>query len=155
VVGEGDGLEAQMLGLDHEFLAVRGAAQEGEIAGDLEFGVLHGAHANRPWMNQAGRAVLAVEALAEQPVAPAGGILDHIVVAGPGGRAAPPFRCDALRPLGARHVPRHPAPGKAHRRPVGHRGHGLDRLGPVEEDDRAGSAPGFGPTPIPSPNCSP
>src|SRR5689334_25317497 len=83
--------------------------------------------------------VAAVQALAEQPEAAPGLVLDAEIVAGAlAPILAPPFPGDALRPLGAGHLEPHAPPAEAPRRAIRHLGQRLDRLGRVVE--RAGTA---------------
>ena len=63
-VGDADGGKPEFIGARHHFLRMRGAAQEGKIGGDGQFGVgvhriahANSLHANNPCTNQRAVAV--------------------------------------------------------------------------------------------------
>src|SRR6185312_9551312 len=76
-----------------------------------------------------GGASLAVEAGAVEPKASTARVLDHVVVARPLGRAAPPLGRDALRALRLGHLMQHAAPAEMPGRAVRHDRQDLSRLG--------------------------
>src|SRR5262249_46065254 len=87
----------------------------------------------------------AEETGSEEPEAAAALVLDAVIgpdvvgIAEMGGgiRGAPPFRGDALRPVGAAHAMEEPAPAEENGRIVRHRRRRLDRLGRDEKANRA------------------
>ena len=118
-VGERQGAVAQGMRPLHQFLRLGGAAQEREVAGDLEFrvaarpgsrasphaaagearrGVAPGrAHAKNPCRNQRGGTAGVAGSLAEDPVAPPFLVFGQVVVAGRG-VLQPPFALQSLGP---------------------------------------------------------
>ena len=148
VVGDADGGNAELAGLMHIGARIRAAAQEREIGGDADLGIIgDGAvHANSPCTNQSDRRGLAflvrrfalIEPVAKDPEAQARLVLDAEII--PRRAVAvllPPFHGDAFGPLHPHHRMRDAAPGELMRRAVGHGGERhLDRLRPVEQPQR-------------------
>src|ERR1044071_3617064 len=79
-----------------------------------------------------------VEAGTVEPEAAAFGILDAVIVSDLRILFAgyPPFRRDALGPFGGVHLVQHMAPAELHRRIIGNRRNGIDRLGMRQQADR-------------------
>lgn len=77
-----------------------------------------------------------VEAIAIKPEAAAILIFDAIIIACRRAfRRAPPFRCNALWPIGAYHRMQHAPPSKADRRPIWHFCENLDPFGRFDQAD--------------------
>ena len=139
-VGDRDRLVAERRRGRHQLVRMRGAAQEREIAGDLQLGVAGRSGEDAMDKPARRRGPCRARPGAEQPEAPPLLVLDPVIVADRVGVAEPSASTIPRRSAPARrraHPVRAPPPGEAERRVVGQQPERLDRLRRREQPDRA------------------
>src|SRR5262245_24240801 len=125
---------------------MRGAAQERKIGGGYQFGEGgHGAdedvketlsdrsseHAVHKPLRRIRVAI--IKTGAEEPEAPSGSVLHHVIIAGCSIRPVPPLRSDAFWSNGVGNLMEYAAPAKLSWRPFRNEGHDVSSLGLRQE----------------------